>query len=134
MKYVFALLTAIIQYIVGYLFVFFGAWVGMSLLVEALGLVGPDYVNPWWSTPFQFISIALFASLGVWIVGWLAAKLRKLAADNRKAWWATLAGSALGIVFVSVIYNFQPALGFLPIWFSLFGAILGNILQPYIWK
>ena len=134
MKYLFALMTAIVQFVVGYFFIFFGAWVGVSLLLEALGLVGPENVNPWWSTPVQFISIAIFASLGVWLIGLLSVKIQKIEIDNRKAWWATLAGSALGIIIVSVVLIFQPAVGLLPFWLALFGAIIGNFLQSYIWK
>lgn len=134
MKFVSALITVVVQFVVGYLFLFLGAWVGLSFLLEGLGLVGPDNFNPWWNTPVQFISMALFASFGVWLVGLLSAKLQKSDIDKRKVWWATLAGSALGIIIVSVVFIFQPAVGFWPIMLALGGAIIGNFLQAYIWK
>ncbi len=134
MKYVFGTLTAIIQFIIGYLAIFFGAMIGLSIFLEALGLIGPDNYNPWWNTPVQFISFVLVASFGVWIVGWLSAKLRRIDFDNRKARWGTLAGSALGIIIISIVYLLQGAVGLLPILFALFGALLGYYLHPLVWK
>lgn len=134
MKFILGILTATIQFVIGYLFIFFGATLGLSIIVEALGLVGPDNVNPWWNTPVQFVAFVLAASLGVWFVGWLATKLRKIEFDSRKVWWGTVAGSALGIIIVSILYVVQGAVGFMPILFALFGALVGYYLQPLIKK
>ncbi len=134
MKLVYATLTAIVQFIVGYLIIFFGAMLGLSVLLETLGLVGPDNVNPWWNTPLTFVSFVLAASFGVWIVGWVFAKIGKDNFNNRVTWWGTLAGSALGIIIISIVYAVQGAVGFLPVLFALGGALVGYYVHPRIWN
>jgi len=107
---------------------------GLSVLLEALGLVGPENVNPWWNTPLTFVSFMLAASFGVWIVGWVFAKIRKGNFGTQVTWWGTLAGSALGIIIISIIYVVQGAVGFMPVLFALGGALAGYYVHPRIWK
>ncbi|MBC8504431.1 MAG: hypothetical protein ISR58_06315 [Anaerolineales bacterium] len=134
MKYVYDILTAIFQFIFGYLTLFIGAWMGLSILLETLGLVGPENTNPWWNTPLTFISFVLTASFGVWIVGLLAAKLRKIDFANRRLWWSTFIGSAIGIIVVAIFYLIQGVVGFWPIRISVIGALAGYYLIPTISK
>jgi hypothetical protein len=134
MKYVLTIITIIVQFIVGYLVLFFGAMFGMSVLLESLGLIGPDNVNPWWNTPLQFISFVLAASFGVWLVGRLVAKMRKIDFDGRKAWWGTVIGSAVGILIIAILYITQGAVGFMPVLFALIGALVGYYSETYLRK
>jgi hypothetical protein len=134
MKFILGIITGFFQFIGGYFLIFFGAMLGLSILFETLGLVGPENVNPWWNTPVQFISFVLAASLGVWGIGWIAAKLRKNSFDVRKTWWGTFWGSVIGILIITVIYLVQGAVGFMPVLFALGGALLGYYLSPLVWK
>ena len=134
MKIIWGIVTALVQFIAGYLAIFILVFIGLSALLEALGLVGPDNVNPWWNTPLQFTSFALAAALGVWGVGWPAANLRKTDFNRRKAWWGALAGSALGMVIAAFMSAAQGAVGFLPVTLALVGALAGYYLYPYVWK
>ena len=133
MKYILGVITAIFQFTVGYLILILGGF-GLSIMINELGLVGPDNSNPWWNTPSQFIFFALTSSLGVWIVGWLAAKLRKLDFERRKTWWGTSAGSAIGVIITTIVYLIQGVVGLMPVTFALIGALLGYYAHPYIWK
>ena len=133
MKYVFGLITAFFQLIVGYSILIVGGF-GLALLINELGLVGPENTNPWWNTPSQFIFFVLSSSFGVWIIGLLAAKLRKLNFDGRKTWWGTLAASAIAIILITIVYLIQGAVGFMPILFAVVVAVLGYYLHPYLWR
>lgn len=86
MKYILGLITAVGQFIVGY-FVLIAGGFGLAMLVNAFGWVGPENTNPWWNTPSQFIFFVLSSSFGVWVVGLLAGKLRKIDFNARKLWW-----------------------------------------------
>ncbi len=134
MKVILGILTVIFQFIGGYVLIFGGAMMGLGSLVNALGLVGPDNVNPWWNTPLQFLSFVVAAALGVWLVGWLAAKLRKKSFEAKKSWWGTFWGAALGILLITIIYLIQGAVGFMPIQFAIVSALLGYYLHPMIRK
>jgi hypothetical protein len=134
MKTVWGVITAIVQFIVGYFVMFTLLYFGLSALLEGLGLVGPGNVNPAWNTPVQFLTMALGASLGVWGVGWLDAKLRKTEFNGKKSWWGTLAGSVLGVILVSIWLVIQGTVGLLPFVFALVGALAGYYLYPNVWK
>ena len=133
MKYILGFITAVFQLIIGYFMLILGGF-GLSILKNELGLVGPDNSNPWWNTPSQFIFFTLSSSVGVWIVGWLAAKLRKIDFDSRKSWWGTFAGSAFGVIIATIFYLIQGAVGLMPITLALIGAVVGFYVQPLIWK
>ena len=124
------LFVAILQIIVGYLFLFMGAFVGLGLLLNDLGLVSADNPDPWWNTPLVFLSFVLTASLGVWFVGWVASKIHMSSFDAKKVWWRTFAGSAIGILIVSGLYLLLGAVGMLPVFVAVFGAFTGYYLQP----
>ena len=76
------LFVAILQIIVGYLFLFMGAFVGLGLLLNDLGLVSADNPDPWWNTPLVFLSFVLTASLGVWSDQMTSRKVLVLPGDN----------------------------------------------------
>jgi len=130
MTYSVSIITTIFQFIVGYLFLFFGTWVGLGSLLNALGLVSPETPNPWWNTPLTFISFVLTASLGVWLVGFLVARIRNVDFNKGKMWWNTFAGSAFGIIIVTVFYLILGAVGFVPMLIAVIGAMLGYHLLP----
>lgn len=130
MKIIGSIITAVIQIITGYLFLFIGTFIGLGAALNGLGLVSAENPHPWWNTPLTFTLFALTASFGVWIVGWAAAKLRKSNLDTRKAWWRTFAGSAIGVVIVSILYLLFGAVGMLPILIAVVGAMIGYYLKP----
>ncbi|MCP4139290.1 MAG: hypothetical protein GY755_03180 [Chloroflexi bacterium] len=122
--------TIILQFILGYLFLFFGTFLGLGTIINELGLVSAENPDPWWNTPLTFITFVLTASFGVWLVGLLAAKIRKTEFNKKKIWWSTFAGSAIGIAIVTILYLFQGAVGFLPLLVAVVGALLGYYLIP----
>lgn len=132
MKYVYAFLTLVAQFIGGYLVLFLGAMFALPLLINSLGLVGPDNSNPWWNTPSQFISFILAASFGVWSMGWLAAKMRGIDFNSRKVWWGTVIGSTIGIIIATIMYTIQGAVGFMPLVLALIGALAGYYLRSFL--
>ena len=86
MKYINKIFTGIIQFITGYLFLFFGTFIGLGSLLTPLGLVSAKNPDPWWNTPLTFITFVFTASFGVWLVGLFAAKIRKTDFDKKKTW------------------------------------------------
>jgi MFS family permease len=130
MKIISGIFTGILQLIAGYFFLFLGAWVGLGSLLNNLGLVSPENSNPWWNTPLTFFTFVLAASFGVWLVGWLASKMRPTEFNKKKVWWRTFGGSALGILIVSILHLFLGAVGMLPILAAVVGAMIGYYLKP----
>ena len=122
--------TGILQFIAGYLFLFFGTFLGLGSLLDSLGLVSAENPNPWWNAPLTFLTFSLTASFGVWLVGWLAAKIRKLSFSAGKIWWRTFAISALGIIIIDRVYRVLGGVGMLPILVAIIGAMLGFYLKP----
>ena len=130
MKNIAVIFTGILQFIAGYLFLFFGTFLGLGSLLMALGLVSAENPDPWWNAPLTFLTFALTASLGVWLVGWLAAKIRKLEFDAGKIWWRAFAISALGMIIMHRIYASRGAVGMTPILVAVVGAMIGYYAKP----
>ena len=130
MKIISNIFIGFVQFVIGYLFLFFGAFVGLGTVLNETGLVGPENTNPWWNTPLTFASFVITASFGVWVVGWLATKVHKTDFDAKKVWWRTFLGSAIGILIVSAMHFLFGAVGMLPILVAVIGAIIGYHVQP----
>lgn len=130
MKIIANLFTAFLQLIAGYLFLFIGTFFGLGGLLTNLGWVSAENPDPWWNTPLTFLAFALTASTGVWLVGWLAAKIRKMPFAPAQIWWRTFAVSAFGILIVERLYRVLGAVGMLPVFVAVVGALLGFYIKP----
>lgn len=133
-KSILFVVTFLLQLFFGYLAMFLITFVALSVVLEWLGLVGPDNVNPWWNTPLTFTFLALSAAFGVWYAGASIARARSKDTDSVKLFWGSVIGAAIGVGIIGIVLFFQPAVGFWPLFAALAGAVVGFYLWPRIKK
>lgn len=112
MNIIITMITAVLQFIFGYLLGFVGAM--------ALG-VG----NGW-----ELLVIGIGYTLGVWGVGALAAKLRK----SGKSYISSFLGTAVCTILGIALILLTPATGFAQLLYPLVGAVIGYYLGNLIGK
>lgn len=125
-NYVWNGVTLAAQFVAGYL-------LGLALLVGESTLAGSimnySASNPGGGpidTALQTGSIALGATLGTWLAGWAAARLRKLGFMGRRFFGYALIGALLGMIVIWV----TPPTGFMQFLYPVAGALAGYWLIP----